>query len=91
MTKTNRSNGDVFNSPFDAADIDILVNPKRIFDQEEHTTEDVAHEGLGAEPNGYTTDAEAGDQRCDRESQELRGKNNDVGGGDDAQKIREKR
>ena len=65
MPKRERADRDPLDRPLDRANVDVFAAAERVVEQEEHAGDDIAHEGLGAEPQRQTDDAGTGEQRPD--------------------------
>ena len=65
VAQPHRADRDVFHRAFDVAEVDVLADPERVVDQEEHARDDIAHQGLRAEADRQADHAGAGDERAD--------------------------
>mmetsp|Transcript_23002 Transcript_23002/g.38861 ORF Transcript_23002/g.38861 Transcript_23002/m.38861 type:complete len:272 (-) Transcript_23002:4686-5501(-) len=65
MTQLETADADLFDRPFDTADIDIFTAPKCIIEQEERARKDIAHKALAAKAHRNAHDPRTGKEGAD--------------------------
>ena len=65
VAQRERADRDPLHGALDRAHVDVFAAAERVVEQEEHARDDVAHQRLGAEPQGEADDASAGEQGPD--------------------------